>query len=217
MIITIDGPASVGKGTLARRIAGFYGFLHFDTGMIYRAVGIEFLINNTDINNIELAETYAKELTFYKMTELSKHPEFRGAQGGKNASIVASYPKVREVLLKMQRDFVHNTRSGIVLDGRDTGTGVVPNADLKFFVTASDKIRAERRYNEFKEKGIDVSYEQVFNDIIDRDKKDTNRTVAPLKPAEDAIIIDTSYLNADEAFEKTKKIVDRYLAVRHIF
>lgn len=209
MIITIDGPASVGKGTLSRKVAEFYGLEHFDTGMIYRAVGLEFLIKNTDINNIDLAESYAKELSFEKMTELSKHPEFRGSIGSKNASIVASYPKVREALLQMQRDFARCSTKGVVFDGRDTGTLVCPNADLKFFVTASPEVRAQRRYKEFAEKGMEISYEQVLSDIIERDEKDMNRAVAPLKPADDAIIIDTSDLNASEAFEKAKEIIDR--------
>ena len=208
MIITIDGPASVGKGTLSRKVAEYYNFDHFDTGMIYRAVGIQFLINNTNIDDAGLAEKYAKDLTFDKMIELSKHSEFRGTEGGKNAATVASYPKVREALLQMQRDFAKNSAQGVVYDGRDTGTLVCPNADIKFFVMAKPEVRAKRRYKEFIEKGVDISYDQVLKDIIERDEKDMNRAVAPLKPAEDAIIIDTSDLNIEQTFEKTKEYIE---------
>ncbi len=210
MIITIDGPASVGKGTLARKVASFYDIPYFDTGMIYRAVGIKFFINKADINDDALALTYAQELTFEEMMNLSKHVEFRGEAGAKNASIVASYPEVRQALLQMQRDFAFNSAKGVVYDGRDTGTVVCPHADIKFFITASAEVRAGRRHKEFVEKGIDISYEKVLADIVERDKKDSSRAVAPLKPAEDAIIVDTSDKKADEVFAITQKIIDDF-------
>lgn len=208
MIVTIDGPASAGKGTLAAKLAKKYGLSHFDTGMVYRSVGLQMFLNNLDVNDEENAEKIAKELTFAKMMELSKHPEFRGAQGGNFASIVSAHKKVRSALLKMQQDFSHSPTfaegspaNGAVYDGRDTGTVVCPHADYKFFLTATSEVRAERRYKEFKEKGIDITYEKVLADIIERDNRDSGRSTAPLKPADDAVIIDTSDMIIEEVFE----------------
>ena len=215
MIITIDGPAAAGKGTLATYLSKKYHLSYFDTGMVYRAVGIEMLDKKEDINNEQAAEQIARNLTFLKMLELSTHPEFRGPQGGKNASIVSSYPSVRQALLKMQRDFAQNPvltdgsrASGVVYDGRDTGTVVCPNADIKLYITASSEVRAERRYKEFQAKGIKISYEDVLSDVKARDDRDSKRSASPLKPAPDAIIIDTSYLNIQEVIEKVCKIID---------
>ncbi|MDR1693919.1 MAG: (d)CMP kinase [Lactobacillaceae bacterium] len=214
MIITIDGPASAGKGTLAANLAKKYKLSHFDTGMVYRAVGLEMFLNGLDVNDEAAAEKIAKSLTFAKMMELSKHPEFRGANGGNYASIVSAHPKVRTALLKMQQDFSKNPTfadgtpaNGAVYDGRDTGTVVCPNADYKFFLTASSEIRAKRRYLEFVEKGIDIAYEKVLSDIVERDARDSGRSTAPLKPADDAVIVDTSDMTAEEVFDKACQII----------
>lgn len=208
MIITIDGPNSVGKGTLASRLAEFYGYTYFDTGMVYRAVAVEMYINNFDVNDEKAAAKIAQNMTFDKMIELSKNPEFRGTIGSNNSAIVASYPDVRAALLKMQQDFAKNSKAGVIYDGRDTGTVVCPNADIKIFITAKPEVRAMRRYKYYQSQNIDISYEQVLKDVIARDEKDINRSVAPLKPAEDAIIFDTSDLNAEEAFVEACELIN---------
>lgn len=217
MIITIDGPASAGKGTLAGKIAQEYKLAYFDTGMVYRAVGIETLLANVSADNADVAEKFAKGLTFQRMMELSKNPSFRGPEGGKRASLVSAIPSVRAALLKMQQDFCKNPTfadgskaQGVVYDGRDTGTVVCPQADVKLFVTASAEARAQRRYKEYCEKGLNTSYEEVLNDINQRDKRDSERSASPLKPAADAIILDTTHLSIEEVFEKAKEIIDSH-------
>ena len=207
MIITIDGPAGTGKGTLARRVADYYRMAYFDTGMVYRAVWLKMHLSHMDISDESLAESIAQNLTYDEMIKLSKHPEFRGPESGLQTSIVASHPKVRLALLQMQRDFAKKAGNGVVYDGRDIGTVVIPDADIKFFVTASPEVRAERRFREFQEKGIVVDYADVLENIKQRDDNDRNRKISPLKPANEAIIIDTSSLNADEVFEKTKEYI----------
>ena len=215
MIITIDGPASAGKGTLAKKLAEKYLMAYFDTGMVYRAVGLELVLSEKDIYNTADAKNIAENFTFQKMISLSSHPDFRSDIGGKAASVVAAIPEVRNALLKMQQDFALNPvfadgsqASGVIYDGRDTGTVVCPHADLKLFVTASSEVRAERRYKEFQEKGIVKTYEEVLSQIKERDERDEKRSAAPLKPAEDAIILDTSNYTAQQVFEKVCKIID---------
>lgn len=215
MIITIDGPAAAGKGTLAAKLSEKYRYAYFDTGMVYRAVGLEMFLRNLDINDEALALQIAENLTFEKMMELSKHPEFRSQIGGRNASIVSAYPQVRAALLKMQQDFSKNPvfadgtpAEGAIYDGRDTGTVVCPQAEIKFFITASPEVRAERRHKEFLAKGINISYEEVLTDVKARDERDANRSAAPMKPADDAIIFDTSKLSIEEVFAKACKIID---------
>ena len=215
MIITVDGPASAGKGTLSQQLANKYGLAYFDTGMVYRAVGLQMLLNNNDLTDIEKAEKEAENLTFVKMIELSTHKDFRSAQGGMAASIVSSYPGVRSRLLDMQRNFANNPifadgtpANGVIYDGRDTGTVICPHADIKFFVTATPEIRAKRRYDEFIAKGMDANYEDVLKDVKIRDERDANRKDAPMKPAEDAIILDTSNMGIEEVFNKTVEIIE---------
>ena len=149
--------------------------------------------------------------------DLAQNPSFRGPEGGKRASIVSAFPSVRAALLKMQQDFYKNPTfadgskaQGVVYDGRDTGTVVCPQADIKFFVTASAEERAKRRYKEYQTKGITSSYEEVLRDIIVRDKRDSERSTSPLKPAADAIILDTTHLSIEEVFEKAKEIIDSH-------
>ncbi len=217
MIITIDGPASAGKGTLASTLAKIYNLAYFDTGMVYRAVGLDLRLQGLDVNNELLAEEAAKQLTFAKMTELSKNPEFRSSEGGVAASIVSAHPKVRAALLKMQQDFSKNPTfadgtpaGGAIYDGRDTGTVVCPQADIKFFITASSEVRAQRRFKELQEKGLNTPYEKVLADIIARDERDSSRSTAPLKPAEDAYILDTSSLSIKEVLEKACEIIETH-------
>lgn len=218
MIITIDGPAAAGKGTVSAFLADKYKLAYFDTGMVYRAVGLQMVLTNYDVNNEDKAEQIAKELTFPKMMELSKHKDFRSDVGGQAASIVSAHPKVRAALLKMQQNFAlkpvfadGTPANGVVYDGRDTGTVVCPNAELKFFITASTEVRARRRYKEFVEKGISTSYDKVLQDMIARDKRDSSRATAPLKPADDAVIIDTSDLSIDEVLQKIIPAVEAKL------
>lgn len=215
MIITIDGPAAAGKGTLAQTLAKKYDLAYFDTGMVYRAVGLEMVLKGKDINDEAEAEKFALKLSFPQMMKLSAHPDFRSDIGGKAASVVSAHTKVRAALLKMQQDFAlsptfadSQPAKGAIYDGRDTGTVVCPKADIKFFITASPEIRAERRFKEFQSKGIDKTYEKVLEDMKARDLRDTQRATAPLKPADDAYIFDTSELNIDEVFKKACEIIE---------
>lgn len=216
MIITIDGPAAAGKGTLAAALAKRYRLAYFDTGMLYRAVGLEMVLQNQNPQDESAAEKVAESLTFAKMMQLSTHPEFRGRIGGEAASKVSALPKVRSALLKMQQDFADNPvfadgtpANGAVYDGRDTGTVVCPHADIKFFVVASPEVRATRRYNEFIAKGIQTTYQQVLDDLIARDKRDSERSTAPLKPAEDAVLLDTSTMDINQEINAAINIIEQ--------
>ncbi len=216
MIITIDGPAAAGKGTLAAALAKRYRLAYFDTGMLYRAVGLEMVLQNQNPQDESAAEKVAESLTFAKMMQLSAHPEFRGRIGGEAASKVSALPKVRSALLKMQQDFADNPvfadgtpANGAVYDGRDTGTVVCPHADIKFFVVASPEVRATRRYNEFIAKGIQTTYQQVLDDLIARDKRDSERSTAPLKPAEDAVLLDTSTMDINQEINAAINIIEQ--------
>ena len=215
MIITIDGPAAAGKGTISSYLSQKYGLSYFDTGMLYRAVGLQMVLDHRDLKDEKSAEALAKALTFQKMNELSKHPDFRSDIGGQAASIVSAYPSVRAALLSMQQNFsLHPTfpdgtpANGVVYDGRDTGTVVCPHADLKLFITASMEDRAKRRYHDFVVKGIQTTYEQVLADMIARDERDSKRASAPLKPAEDALIIDNSGMDAETFIAKVIPMLD---------
>ncbi|MBQ8436724.1 MAG: (d)CMP kinase [Alphaproteobacteria bacterium] len=217
MIITIDGPAAAGKGTLASTLSEKYHLAYFDTGMIYRAVGLEIRLSGVDVNDEQQALQIAQTMTFPRMMELAKDKRLRDSIGGEYASIVAAMTSVRAKLLKMQQDFAlrpvyadGTPAKGAIYDGRDTGTVVCPHADIKFYITASPEVRAERRYKEFIAKGVDISYEQVLQDVKIRDERDSNRSSAPLKPAEDAIILDTSNLGIAEVLKKACEIIDSY-------
>lgn len=215
MIITIDGPAAAGKGTLSERLAEKYGLAYFDTGMIYRAVGLMVLASGGKLSDSAAAEKAAAALTFTKMIALSYDKDFRSARGSNAASIVSSYPGVRSKLLDMQRSFATSpvfadgsVARGVIYDGRDTGTVVCPEADIKFFITASPEVRAERRYVEYKAKGMKVSYEDVLKDVKTRDERDATRKDAPMKPAKDAVILDTTDMGIQEVFQKAVAIID---------
>ena len=155
------------------------------------------------------------ELSFPKMIELSKHKDFRSDIGGQADSIVSAHPKVRAALLKMQQNFALNPTfadgspaKGVVYDGRDTGTVVCPEAELKIFITASTEVRAQRRYKEFIQKGMNTTYEKVLQDMISRDERDSSRATAPLKPADDAVIIDTSDLSINQVLQKIIPLIE---------
>jgi len=216
MIITIDGPAAAGKGTLAGVLAKTYHLAYFDTGMVYRAVGLDMYLHNEDPHDEAKAEKYALALTFTHMHQLAQNPDFRSAIGGNYASIVSAHPKVRAALLKMQQDFAlkptfadGTPAEGAIYDGRDTGTVVCPKADIKFFITATTEVRAMRRFKEFEAKGLDTDYQTVLQDMIARDERDANRATAPMKPADDAIIFDTSTMSIEEVLAYALKIIDK--------
>lgn len=204
MIITVDGPAAAGKGTISDYLSKKYKLAYFDTGMVYRAVGLQMVLIGEDLSNKDAALKIAQNMTFPQMMELSIHPDFRSDIGSHAASVISVYPEVRTALLKMQQNFALNPvfadgtpANGVIYDGRDTGTVICPQADLKLFVTASTAVRAERRHKEFLQKGIITTYQKVLDDMIARDERDCNRSAAPLKPADDAVIIDTSNLDIE--------------------
>ena len=194
MIIAVDGPAAAGKGTIARALAQHLGYHHLDTGTLYRRVGLELLKSDGDINDRKVATAIAQNLPSYAWLDYELRTEAVGAA----ASIVAGIPEVRAALLDFQRSFAEQ-KPGAVLDGRDIGTVVCPNADVKLFVTASPEVRALRRQAELRAGGADVSLAAVLQDIMQRDDRDKNRAVAPLVSAADAVIIDTSEMTADGA------------------
>ena len=171
-----------------------------------------------DLKNVLVAESEAEELTYSKMIELSTDKDFRSAKGGQAASIISGYPGVRARLLSMQQDFAKNPvfedgrpAKGVIYDGRDTGTVVCPQADVKFFITAKPEVRAKRRYDEFIKKGMKADYEEVLRDVKQRDERDATRKDAPMKPAEDAIILDTSEMDIEAVFEKAAAIIEKKL------
>lgn len=207
MIIAIDGPAGAGKGTLAHNLAQVYHLTHLDSGLLYRAVALKMLEGGEDIANKEAAIKMALSL---KAADL-QHPSLRDEAIGNMASQIASVVEVRTILLAFQRDFAKNRvpgKQGVVLDGRDIGLVVLPEAPCKIYVTASLKIRAERRLKELHQKGIDSIYESVLEDIKTRDARDRERKVSPLQPAEDAFILDTSELGIDDTIKKACLFVD---------
>ncbi|MGM0422358.1 MAG: (d)CMP kinase [Pseudomonadota bacterium] len=202
MIIAIDGPAASGKGTLARNIAKRFKFAHLDTGMLYRGLGYAVLQNGGDPENEQQVKAVVDDFVSTLDTEMLENPELRNDDVGSAASKVAAMPFVRQALLEYQRhfgDIQPAAIKGVVLDGRDIGTVVCPKADIKVFVTADQDVRAGRRFKELHSRGIDVSYDTVLADIQKRDDRDSGRKVAPMKPARDAFILDTSDLNSAEA------------------
>jgi cytidylate kinase len=199
MIVAVDGPAASGKGTLARRLAGHFGYAHLDTGKLYRAVGYAVLAAGGDPEDAAAATKAAKSLTLDALDD----PALLGDAAAVAASKVAAIPCVRAALLRFQREFAENpphSAAGAVLDGCDIGTVVCPEADAKLFVTADLAVRAERRHKELIGRGEPSIYARVLQDLKERDARDSNRAVAPLRPARDAKILDTSALDADAAF-----------------
>ncbi len=190
--VAIDGPAAAGKGTISRAVAGRFGFAHLDTGALYRAVGVK---------GGDPAEA-ARSLT---PADLSR-PDLRTLEAGQAASRVAAIPEVRSALLAFQRRFAR-TEGGAVLDGRDIGTVICPEAEVKLFVTASPEIRARRRWLELGGVAADQPYAAVLSEVRERDDRDMNRADAPLRPAADAVVLDTSELTIDEAAARAIALV----------
>ncbi len=204
MIIAIDGPAASGKGTLARRIAKHYGLNYLDTGLIYRAVARDVLRAGKAPSDLEAAVAAAKALDPASLED----PSLKDRGIADNASIVAGYPQVRAILLQFQRDFA-NRPPGAVMDGRDIGTVVCPQADAKLFITATPQIRAFRRHRELIQKGETVDLELVLEVIQKRDARDSGRAAAPMKPADDADLLDTSNLSIVAAFDAAVGLIKR--------
>jgi len=207
LTIAIDGPAASGKGTLARKLAEHYGLPHLDTGLTYRAVGHALMQVGLPFDNEELAVTVAENIDLGMLDRdvLSNH------EVGEAASKVAVMSSVREILVEAQRKFAKSGK-GAVLDGRDIGTVVCPDADVKLYITASPRTRAQRRYNEANEKGSGADYEQILKDIIIRDDRDMKREDSPLKPAADAHLIDTSEMSIETAFETALELVEKAIS-----
>ena len=201
MIVAIDGTAASGKGTAARRLAAKFGWAYLDTGTLYRAVGLSVLRQGGDPADEALAAEAARTLDL----ALTEDPEIRSGASGAAASKVAAIGAVRAALLQLQRDFAASPpggETGAVLDGRDIGTVVCPDADLKVWVDAEVEIRAERRFKELKGRGEAVIYTRVLEDLKERDARDAGRKDAPMVRAEDALVIDTSSMTPDEVFDR---------------
>jgi cytidylate kinase len=205
-IIAIDGPAASGKGTLSRRLAEAFDLPHLDTGLTYRAVAHALLESGQPLNDEDTAVEAAKAIDLGALDPavLAVHTI------GEAASKVAVMSRVRSTLVEQQRKFANSGR-GAVLDGRDIGTVVCPNAQVKLYVTASPEVRAERRWKEVQErgilKGVDASFETILSDIRQRDERDMGRADSPLKPAEDAHLLDTSKMDIETAFQTALSIV----------
>lgn len=210
LVIAIDGPAAAGKGTLARRLAAAYHLAYLDSGSLYRGTALSLLRAGLEAPEAPAAVEAAQKLR----SELLTDPELRAEATGRLASRVAAIPAVRAALLDWQRDFAKHPpagKRGAVLDGRDIGTVVLPDAMVKLFITASDNARAMRRFKELQEKGETAIYARVLEDMRERDARDTARSTAPMRPAEDALIIDTSALDADQVFRLAKDRIDQII------
>jgi cytidylate kinase len=210
-VVAIDGPAAAGKGTLARRLAAHYNLAYLDTGAIYRATARDVLDAGIDPADVAGAAVLAGRLDAATFGD----PRLREEAVGKAASIVAAHTPVRDALLAFQRQFARHPpagRQGAVLDGRDIGTVVCPEATVKLFVTASPEERARRRVAELEARGAPADREAILADIKERDRRDSERAIAPLKPAEDAIPIDTSAIDADAVFAQAVRLIDGILA-----
>ncbi len=203
MIIAIDGPAASGKGTLAKLVANHFGLPVLDTGLLYRAVARDLATRGFKLDDPWAGAALAKSLDPASLDD----PALRGAKAGDAASVAAKIPQVRAALLAYQRSFAAQN-PGAVLDGRDIGTVICPDADVKIFVTASPEIRARRRFGEIEARGEDISYEQVLADIVERDARDAGRDAAPMKRAEDAHLLDTSEMDIRAVFNAAVGLIE---------
>lgn len=207
IVIAIDGPAASGKGTIAKAIAAHFGLPHLDTGLLYRATALALRRQGKDGADVRAAVEAARMLRIDSFDD----PALRGSDIGEAASVVAAIPEVRAALVDMQRNFARN---GAVLDGRDIGTFICPEATVKIFVTASAGERARRRTHELAKRGEIIPYEAVLNDIEQRDERDSTRSAAPLHMATDAILLDNTHLDVVQSSAAGIAIVERVLAAR---
>lgn len=203
LVLAIDGPAASGKGTLARRLAAHYGLPHLDTGLLYRATARALLDQGHVLSDVNAAVAAAEALDAAHLSEA----RLRGAEMGEAASVVAAMPLVRAALVDLQRRFAR-APAGAVLDGRDIGTVICPDATVKLFVTASPTVRAARRHEELASQPGAPDFDTVLADIRRRDARDSGRADAPLKAADDAVVIDTSALGIDEALAAVMAVID---------
>ncbi len=217
--IAVDGPSASGKGTIARRLADQFHLSYLDTGALYRVVAKHILENGGNPDNPEDALKAAIFVRDHFNWDMLEDPSIRNDVVADATSRSSQIPVLREALMDFQRDFAshppHNPHSkpweGSILDGRDIGTVICPDADVKFYITASTEVRAERRTKELNNKGIPSSYETVLQDMAERDARDKSRTTNPLKPAPDAVIMDTSDMSTDQVFETACAIIRRKL------
>ena len=213
--IAIDGPAGAGKSTIAKKLAKELGYVYVDTGAMYRAIAYYFLQNQVDVNdeeaiasacpNVNVTIAYQNGDQQVLLNGENVNGVIRKEEVGKTASTTSVYPVVRAKLMDLQRELA--TKENVIMDGRDIGTVVLPNADVKIFLTASSKVRAKRRYDELTEKGVECDFDEIEKDIIDRDYRDMHRETAPLKQAEDAILLDSSELDIDGVVNRMKEII----------
>ncbi len=203
MIIAIDGPAASGKGTLARRLAAHYALPHLDTGLLYRAVAARLIGADRDLHDVEAATAAARGIGLIEFEE----DTLRGREMGEAASIVAAMPTVRAALIEAQRRFARRP-GGAVLDGRDIGTVICPEAEVKIFVTASPETRAQRRALELAARGEKADYPAILADIAKRDARDSQRADAPLRAAPDAARLDTTAMSVEAVFAESLRIVE---------
>ena len=210
-VIAVDGPAASGKGTIASRLARAYGLPFLDTGLLYRAVGLDVLSGGGDLGDACAAEAAARALD---PARLADDPALTTGDAGEAASRVAGHPGVRAALLDLQQAFARQP-AGAVLDGRDIGTVIAPNAVAKLFVTATPETRARRRWLQLKARGDDIGFDEMLADILRRDERDAGRGSAPMVQAHDAVLLDTTDLDIEAAFDAARRIVEA-ARVRHV-
>lgn len=202
-VIAVDGPAASGKGTMASRLAAAYDLPMLDSGLLYRAVGVLLERHGGDFDDVEAAAKVARELTAEMLTD----PAFRTREAGEAASRVAIHPPVRMALREMQQSFAHRP-GGAVIDGRDIGTVIAPEAPAKLYVTATPEVRAERRWKQLKAQGEAVTFEEILDDIRKRDARDGGRADSPMRQADDAVLLDTSQMTIEQATDAARRIVE---------
>ncbi|QSX31717.1 (d)CMP kinase [Shewanella cyperi] len=222
-VVTIDGPSGAGKGTIAQLLAKHFGWQLLDSGAIYRVLALAAIHHNVELENEEALTLLAAHLDVQFLTGNDKDAikvvlegedvtgAIRSQECSNAASKVAAFPRVREALLRRQRAF--NVAPGLIADGRDMGTVVFPTAPAKIYLTASAEERAQRRYNQLRDKGFDVNIDRLLAEIIERDERDMNRPVAPLIPAEDALVIDTTGIAIDDVLAKAIDYIETQLSV----
>lgn len=213
--VAIDGPAGAGKSTIAKAAASELGFIYVDTGAMYRTIGLACMRKGVDTGSTEAVVPVLGEIAIdvaYKNGEQKMlldgedvSGEIRTEEASSNASAVSAIPEVRAFLLELQRDFAR--KNNVIMDGRDIATVVLPDSRVKIFLTASPESRAKRRTAQLAEKGIEADYEKVLSDIIQRDYNDSHREAAPLKPAEDSVLVDTTEMTLEESIEKIISII----------